>query len=888
MLDKSLKEDNAMLSDRIYEIVTEDRERRTHEFCPGLRVGRGGIVIDCYESSCQPFSEYKKYIRKKIRHNKEEKIDLDNVYIKKYIDASKASVSNKDLRKSYESNRVLYNFLASRTPHTALHLGILKKAKFELRKSDSKDGYIHRLSSPPRSPTRKSSDDRAPSPKADPTATHHEPNSNPNPVVVIESRLEMDVGRELLSRQRNLQPLFTECARYGSITSLQLPRRQPPQPTHIVLPRPRTAPALRSQLLAQQAEDEDGDEAVQGKAEEQEEIAQEEQPQPLRGIRHLQALRKSVSFENNASNDGQQQLGEVGEMNLPGGQWSALLDSDSMLLAASFQRLTTHTTHHPTGSANAAPNGAKPLQQELGDELSLLYESLFSRRDQLLSAAQQQEQLEQQQVHEQVLEDVDALEALRDSTDQLKSWDSCCSDRSSISGGGGGSLLLQDESQPSTHRSHRPSLHSTNLSTSGTAALADPPPSQSQQEAELLLDPPQQQLEEELDRSVLALTYNHLDPSTYQLLLQPYFPSRDTHLLRVAEDSGIAEQGAGELAENSWISVLRVPASSECSSRLGRAWQLKNSQRSASVCSEMSAPMVAAVEGRMKLKVAHRQSMICQCAVQPRLFVNSGGDSNGGVVEWQQSDVHTISRGRVTSFLLNVLDVGVCLPGNSKPCSQETSHLTTNTNEHSPLREVSSELLAAEITSEGNNNVDHSSLTNNYSHSPNHSSVINGHFSLATSVGLLVELVPVLSQDQGTDKNEEMDKIGQLYCRAILSMQQLQGLASRPGFSDLHFAVSELLQYPVDVEPPTVFTPSSKSSHGSRSKGASQHTHLQRAAASSTSTASHLHMPLYSLLGSVLDADTELQLFQLLAGAVLLQVDSSGHATMGFSSHSES
>lgn len=894
MLDKSLKEDNAILTNRIFEIVTEDRERRTHEFCPGLRVGRGGTVIDCYESSCQPFSEYKQYVRKKMRRNKDEKIDQGNVYIKKYIDASKSTVANKDLRKSYENNRVLYNFLSSGTPHTALHLGILKKAKFELRKSNNSNGYIHRLGSPSKSPTRSTSDVQIPNPKhpstgekqqnLNPTAALFEP--EPNPVMVIESRLEMEVGRELLSRQQRLQPLFAECARYGGITSLQLPLSR--QPTHIMLPRPRTAPVMRTQLLVQQKEDAESDIEEVAVVVEKQETAQVEQPpqHTLRGIRHLQALRKSVSFENNNSNginnDSHPHLSEGGEEHVPGSQWSALLDSDSLLLAASFQRLTTNTNYAININSHVL-SSAKPLQQELGDELSQLYESLFSRRDQLLSAAQQQEQLEQQQVHEQVQED--PSEVLQDASEQ-KNWDSCCSDRSSsFSGGGGGSLLQQDESQPSTHRSHRTSLHSfvnnNNMSNSGTAAESDP--LHMQGEAELLLEllpQPQEEEPEEVDCSVLALTYSQLDPSTQQLLLQPYFPSRDTHPVRTAEDSVAADPGAGELAENSWLSVSRVLASSECSSRLGRAWQLKNSQRSASVCSELSAPIVAAVEVRMKLKVAQRQNMICQCSVQPTIFV----PSSDRALEWQRSDLRTLSCGRVTSFLLNLLDVGVCLPGNSKPCSQEASNFTASSIEHShQSQEVSSGLV----------NI-HSSIVN--------TSLANDsdRFSLATSAGLLVELVPVLSQDQ--DGEEEMDRIGQqLYCRALLSLQQLQGLASRPGFSDLHFAVSELLQYPVDVEPPTVFTPSSKGSHNnsnnnnssssSRSRTASQHTthssHLP-AAALSTTTANHPHMALYSSLGSVLDADTELQLFQLLAGAVQLQVDSSGQATMGFSSRSES
>jgi len=378
------------------------------------------------------------------------------------------------------------------------------------------------------------------------------------PAVVIESRLEMDLGRELLSCQQRLKPLFAECARYGTITSLQLPLSK--QPTHIVQPRPRTAPVMRPQLVSQQKRDEENGivEAV-GVVEKQ-----EVEQQPLRGIRHLQALRKSVSFENN---EGQQRLMEEGEEHVPGSQWSVLLDSESLLLTASFNQLTTN----PNASVATS---SKPLKQELGDELSQMYESLFSRRDQLL-AAQEQEELDH--VEE------DELDVLPDSCDH-KNWESGCSDRSSISGVG--SLLQQDESQPNTHRSHRTSLQS-NMSYSNTAAETP-----FHVEAELLVEPlpqPHEDEPEEVDSSLLALTYSQLDPSTYQLLLQPYFPNGDTHLISIAEDPAIS----GELVDNSWFSVPRLPASSECSSRLGRAWQLKNLQRSASVCSELSAPLVA-------------------------------------------------------------------------------------------------------------------------------------------------------------------------------------------------------------------------------------------------------------------------------------------------------
>ena len=81
MREKMLQKDNEIMTNRLYAIVSENREKRTREFCPGLRIGGGnkitlisfiylvtiscsaGIVIDCYESACQPFFEYKMYMK---------------------------------------------------------------------------------------------------------------------------------------------------------------------------------------------------------------------------------------------------------------------------------------------------------------------------------------------------------------------------------------------------------------------------------------------------------------------------------------------------------------------------------------------------------------------------------------------------------------------------------------------------------------------------------------------------------------------------------------------------------------------------------------------------------------------------------------------------------
>ena len=109
----------------MYDVFTEQRAKTSKEYVPGFRVGRGmnilifvqkildqnlilgGTVIDCYESSCQRFYEYKIETKRKVRAIREKKIQNDNTFIAKYIGAARSSCDRKDFEKSYEQNRVL-------------------------------------------------------------------------------------------------------------------------------------------------------------------------------------------------------------------------------------------------------------------------------------------------------------------------------------------------------------------------------------------------------------------------------------------------------------------------------------------------------------------------------------------------------------------------------------------------------------------------------------------------------------------------------------------------------------------------------------------------------------------------------------------------------------
>jgi hypothetical protein len=46
---RNVELENKKLSERIYTIMTDDREKRTVEYAPGLRIGKAGVVVDCYQ-----------------------------------------------------------------------------------------------------------------------------------------------------------------------------------------------------------------------------------------------------------------------------------------------------------------------------------------------------------------------------------------------------------------------------------------------------------------------------------------------------------------------------------------------------------------------------------------------------------------------------------------------------------------------------------------------------------------------------------------------------------------------------------------------------------------------------------------------------------------------
>lgn len=63
------------------------------------------------------------------RYTTARKIEKENVLIAQFLESARASYGRDELRKKYERNRHAYNIFSNKTPHTALHLGLVKTAK---------------------------------------------------------------------------------------------------------------------------------------------------------------------------------------------------------------------------------------------------------------------------------------------------------------------------------------------------------------------------------------------------------------------------------------------------------------------------------------------------------------------------------------------------------------------------------------------------------------------------------------------------------------------------------------------------------------------------------------------------------------------------------------
>eukprot|EP01035_Chromulina_nebulosa_P022071 gene22071-28570_t len=394
LLDKNVEKSNLELTQRMFNVLTEERATRTKEYVPGYRVGRGGTVIDCYESSCQRFYEYKVETKRKVRVIREQKIYHDNTFIAKYIDAARSSCDRKELKRSYDENRVLYNFLASRTPHTALHLGLLQKAKFEFYQ-----GSVRKISSSTSRPLSSSVPNNRTTSEILLQGASIEDASIVNdlddlPLKHVNSKLELNTSRKGYFAHK-LQPMFAECARYATLSG----------PTTKEHPSNPVRKAKNDTTLDNSSE-----------------IIDAELPDyitdggPVQGLRKLQALRQQREMQQ------QSPYGIIQEESQTLSHWSDLCaEVDAEMISREDRQirepqeaddrdtLDKQSLLTPPLDEYAAMEQLTPeLVEELGPELSILYGALFARKAALEQQHQDYEdrEIEDDQQEEEQQEDI--------------------------------------------------------------------------------------------------------------------------------------------------------------------------------------------------------------------------------------------------------------------------------------------------------------------------------------------------------------------------------------------------------------------------------------------------------------------------------------------------
>ena len=296
-------------------------------------------------------------------------------------------------------------------------------------------------------------------------------------------------------------------------------------------------------------------------------------------------------------------------------------------------------------------------------------------------------------------------------------------------------------------------------------------------------------------------------------------------------------------------------------------WLCLNMKRASVVWEGLSSSTVLASHGTNMIP---RQLLLCQCAISL--------DTIGP----RKSDLQTISaNGIVQSYLLNIMDVGYRLRGNRKPNLSQVLKTTS----FSSLPEVSEVCsppdspfsVDRDITSKSKdlplnkvdrkgNSVGSSPSYNDYKESqyvpldkasedfsqqkpqsPEVEATIS-HYSLTTSTGILLELVPILNNGVEIVNSEDSPSMG--YCSGFLSVKQLADLANKHGFAELVASLTEVLQNPVD---PMIVGGSVAAVNSSLSCG------------------------LFCALSTVLDADTDRLLFEMISKNIVVRCSEGIH-----------
>jgi hypothetical protein len=128
--EKEKQKNNNILAENLYNIKKEDR-RGTKEYHPGWRIGKNGVVIDCYPKKDRDFLFHQLHSKKFLNEiNKlKKKNDIHNNNISKENPRMHSLYAVDKLKKGYEHNRYLANILFSKPSPTILHLGLKSNNK---------------------------------------------------------------------------------------------------------------------------------------------------------------------------------------------------------------------------------------------------------------------------------------------------------------------------------------------------------------------------------------------------------------------------------------------------------------------------------------------------------------------------------------------------------------------------------------------------------------------------------------------------------------------------------------------------------------------------------------------------------------------------------------
>ena len=266
--------------------------------------------------------------------------------------------------------------------------------------------------------------------------------------------------------------------------------------------------------------------------------------------------------------------------------------------------------------------------------------------------------------------------------------------------------------------------------------------------------------------------------------------------------------------------------------KVERRWQCVNLDRTSSIWHNIAIERFREEmhADKRNLRILTRQCVLCQCPMTPVVLIN---------LESTCAEIEELSMGRISKFMLNIIDVGFYLPGAHK--IQQVDDSATIISPGEKEREIALK------------------------------------FTLSTSLGVIVEALPILNPlpedfDAPVDYNDEEIQEA-LYCYEFLSVERLQKMSTMKGCEELLPLLTEMVQYPID------YLDGSVDYQNTLEKISSSNNFSSPLLTSSLGQASFrlpskkrftsredLNNPkvMYSSLGSVLDEDAEVVLLDMI------------------------